>query len=155
MGRARFRYNVSISIAGLLAFIGAIPVATVGFGHQDVPAWAYPLLLILLVPVAVAVWGWRAGTDADADGIRVHALFASRSIPWSDVTLLASHRRRVYAQLTGGRSIRLSAVGPADLPQLVAASGQPIDNPAVREDAGSDGDAGSPDGADTEPAGRQ
>ncbi len=126
MGRARFRYNVSICIAGILAFIGAIPVATVGFGHEDVPAYAYVLLLILLVPLAIAVWGWRAGTDADAAGLRVRALLGSRRIPWRDVTLLAPQGRRVYARLTDGRAIRLAAVGRDDLPRLVAASGQEI-----------------------------
>ncbi len=134
MERARFRYNVSICLAGILAFLGAIPVATVGFGHDDVPAYAYVLLLILLVPLAVAVWGWRAGTDADANGLRIRALISSRRIPWTDVALLGPRRRRVYAQLTDGRAIKLAAVGPADLPRLVAASGQKITEP-VRDDA--------------------
>ena len=132
--RARFRYNVSICLAGVLAFLGAIPVATVGFGHDDVPAYAYVLLLILLVPLAVAVWGWRAGTDADANGLRIRALISSRRIPWTDVAFLGPRRRRVYAQLTDGRAIRLAAVGRADLPRLVAASGQKITEP-VRDGA--------------------
>jgi Bacterial PH domain len=132
--RARFRYNVSICLAGVLAFLGAIPVATVGFGHDDVPPYAYVLLLILLVPLAVAVWGWRAGTDADADGLRIRALISSRRIAWTDIALLGPRQRRVYAQLTDGRSIKLSAVSPADLPRLVAASGQKIAEP-VRDDA--------------------
>ena len=134
MERARFRYNVSICLAGILAFLGAIPVATVGFGHDDVPAYAYVLLLILLVPLAVAVWGWRAGTDADPNGLRIRALISSRRIPWTDVALLGPRGRRVYAQLTDGRAIKLAAVSPGDLPRLVAASGQQITEP-VRDDA--------------------
>jgi hypothetical protein len=140
VNRVRFRYNVSICLAGILAFLGAIPVATVGFGHDDVPAYAYVLLLILLVPLAVAVWGWRAGTDADADGLRIRALIRSRRIPWTDVALLGPRQRRVYAQLTDGRTIKLSAVSPADLPRLVAASGEKITEP-VREDAAAADDA--------------
>jgi Bacterial PH domain len=138
--RARFRYNVSICLAGILAFLGAIPVATVGFGHDDVPPYAYVLLLILLIPLAVAVWGWRAGTDADANGLRIRALISSRRIPWTDVALLGPRRRRVYAQLIDGRAIKLAAVSPADLPRLVAASGQQITEP-VRDDAALSDDA--------------
>ncbi|HEY9481527.1 MAG TPA: PH domain-containing protein [Micromonosporaceae bacterium] len=140
MERARFRYNVSICLAGILAFLGAIPVATVGFGHEDVPAYAYVLLLILLVPLSIAVWGWRAGTDADANGLRIRALISSRRIPWTDVALLGPRRRRVYAQLTDGRAIKLAAVSPADLPRLVAASGQKITEP-VRDGAAPAGEA--------------
>lgn len=140
MERARFRYNVSICLAGILAFLGAIPVATVGFGHEDVPAYAYVLLLILLVPLSIAVWGWRAGTDADANGLRIRALISSRRIPWTDVALLGPRRRRVYAQLTDGRAIKLAAVSPADLPRLVAASGQKITEP-VRDGAAPADDA--------------
>lgn len=140
MERARFRYNVSICLAGILGFLGAIPVATVGFGHEHVPPYAYVLLLILLVPLAVAVWGWRAGTDADANGLRIRALISSRRIAWTDVALLGPRQRRVYAQLTDGRSIKLSAVSPADLPRLVAASGQKIAEP-VRDDAAPSDDA--------------
>jgi len=137
--RARFRYNVSICLAGILAFLGAIPVATVGFGHEDVPAYAYVLLLILLVPLAVAVWGWRAGTDADANGLRIRALISSRRIPWADVAFFGPRRRRVYAQLTDGRAIKLAAVGRADLPRLVAASGQKIAEPVGNGAAPADG----------------
>ena len=140
MERARFRYNVSICLAAILAFLGAIPVATVGFGHDDIPPYAYVLLLILLVPLAVAVWGWRAGTDADANGLRVRALISSRRIPWTDVALLGPRRRRVYAQLIDGGAIKLAAVSPADLPRLIAASGHKITEP-VRDDAAPADDA--------------
>jgi hypothetical protein len=148
--RARFRYNVSICLAGILAFIGAIPLATAGFGHDDVPGYAYALLVILLVPLAIAIWGWRAGTDADRNGLRIRALLGSRRIPWADVDLLTPRGRRVYAQLADGRAIKLSAVGRADLPRLVATSGQKITNPEpVREDAA------PADEAEPEPTSRQ
>jgi hypothetical protein len=67
-------------------------------------------------------------------------LISSRRIPWTDVAFLGPRRRRVYAQLTDGRAIKLAAVGRADLPRLVAASGQKIAEP-VRDGAAPAGDA--------------
>jgi hypothetical protein len=128
MNRARFRYNASIAIAGLIAFLGATPVATSGFvrtGPQ--PFYAYLLLVLLLIPAGVAVWGWRAGTDADAAGLRVRPGFRSHPIAWSQVSALVPQGRRVSAELTDGRAVVLPAVAPADLPRLVAASGQSLD----------------------------
>ena len=110
----RFRHNSGIAVAGLIAFFGAVPVATV----------RWYLVPILLVPVAVAVWGWRAGTDADESGLTIRALLGRRRLPWSRISGFAPRgRRRVVAVLDGGRSVPLTAVTPADLPRLVAASG--------------------------------
>jgi hypothetical protein len=116
VNRVKFRYNAGVAIAGLVAFFGATPVAT----------YRWYLTPILLVPLAVTVWGWRAGTDADPDGLSVRALFGSRRLPWSRVTALVPDGRRVVAALDGGSSVRLPAVTPADLPKLVAASGQEL-----------------------------
>jgi Bacterial PH domain len=112
----RFRHNVAVALAGLVAFLGALPVATAG--------WAYAP--ILLVPLAVAAWGWRAGTDADAEGVTVRALLGRRRFPWSGITGLAPVGRRVAAVLADGRSVTLPAVSPSDLPKLVAASGEEL-----------------------------
>jgi hypothetical protein len=112
----KFRHNIGIAIAGLVAFFGSVPVAT----------FRWYLTPILLVPLAVVVWGWRAGTDADADGVSVRALFGARRVPWSRITGLVPDGRRVLAVLDGGGSVRLPAVAPADLPKLVAASGQEL-----------------------------
>ena len=68
----KFRYNAAITIAAVVAFFGAVPLAT---------SRAY-LLPILLVPILVAIWGWRAGTDVSTAGLRIRALFGSRLIPW-------------------------------------------------------------------------
>lgn len=126
VNRIRFRHNVSITIAGFVAFLGAIPLATAGFGTHDetTPRWAYPLLLILIVPLVVAIWGTRAGTEADRDGLRVRALLGSRRIGWAQVGAFVPRGRRVVAVLTDGRSLVLPAVTPADLPRLVTASGE-------------------------------
>jgi hypothetical protein len=124
----RFRHNVSISIAALVAFLGAVPLAT-SFLAVDggTPAYAYPLLLILVIPVLVGIWGWRAGTDADTEGLRLRALFGSRRIAWSQISALVPRERQVVARLADGRAIVLPAVSRADLPRLIAASGQSLE----------------------------
>jgi Bacterial PH domain len=125
---ARFRHNASVPIAALVAFLGAVPVATSLIAIDGgTPAYAYPLLAILVVPVLVGIWGWRAGTDADAEGLRLRALVGSRRIAWSHISALAPRGRQVIASLTDGRAIVLPAVSRADLPRLIAASGQPLD----------------------------
>ena len=111
----RFRYNAAIAVAALLAFIGAVPLATA----------RWYLAPLLLVPLSVAVWGWRAGTDANANGVRARALFGSRFLPWSRIeSLEVGERNRVYARTTADSAVRLPAVFAADLPRLVAASGE-------------------------------
>jgi hypothetical protein len=119
--KTKFRYHAALAVAGLIALIGAIPVATA----------AWYLLPILLVPLAVALWAWRAGTDAGPDGLVVRALLGRRRIPWSSVAELgADARGRAYAALTDGKAVPLPAVTAADLPRLVAASGHELPQPA-------------------------
>ncbi|MEU8253525.1 PH domain-containing protein [Micromonospora inaquosa] len=113
----RFRYNQAILVAAIIAFVGALPLAN---------ARAY-LLPVLLVPLAVAVWAWRAGTDADARGLRLRALVGQRRIDWDQVLELSTDQRgRAVARLDDGQQVTLPAVRGADLPQLVAATGQPL-----------------------------
>ena len=118
MSRVRFRHHSGLAIAGLVAFFGAIPVAS----------YRWYLAPILLVPAAVAIWGWRAGTDADEHGLTVRALVGRRRLPWSRIEGFAPVGRRVHAVLNGGATVRLVAVTPADLPKLVAASGAELSN---------------------------
>jgi|SRR5947209_6289255 len=126
MPRVRFRHHAGIALAGVVATLGAIPLATA----------RWYLTPILLVPAAIAVWGWRAGTDADESGITVRALFGRRRLPWSRISGLAPTDHRVVAVLDGGVRVPLTAVTPADLPKLVAASGAELataDAPASGE----------------------
>jgi hypothetical protein len=118
----RFRYNQAILVAAIIAFVGALPLAN---------ARDY-LLPVLLVPLAVAVWAWRAGTDADARELRIRALVGQRRIEWDQVLELTTDQRgRAVARLDDGRQVTLPAVRGTDLPQLVAATGQPLpDAPA-------------------------
>jgi Bacterial PH domain len=113
----KFRYNAAVAIAGLVVLISAVPLASA----------RWYLLWILLVPAAIAVYAWRAGTDADRSAVVVRALFGSRRFEWSRVTgLVPDGRGRVHAVLDDGASIRLPAVTTADLPRLVAATGQEL-----------------------------
>lgn len=120
---ARFRHSQAIWVAAIIAFIGALPIAGVGWYFAPV----------LLIPLAVAVWAWRAGTDADPRGVRVRALLGQRRIDWSEIIELApDDQGRIVALLSNGQVARLPAVHTADLPQLVAASGQHVVDEAAQ-----------------------
>jgi hypothetical protein len=113
----RFRQHSAIAVAGLIATIGAVPLASV--------AWYF--LPVAVIPLLVAVWAWRSGTDADSTGLRVRALLGQRRVPWSDIAELGGDGRgRAVALLRDGRQVPLPAVRADDLPRLVAASGKPI-----------------------------
>jgi hypothetical protein len=116
-----FRHSQAIWVAAIIAFLGALPIATA--------RWF--LAPVLLIPIAVGVWAWRAGTDADANEVRLRALVGQRRIPWSKIVELASDRRgRAIALLDDGRTTALPAVRATDLPRLVAASGKPLSGTA-------------------------
>lgn len=120
-GQVRFRHSQAITVATVIAFAGALPLA----------AARWFLTPVLLVPLLIGIWAWRAGTDAGRDGVRVRALLRSRLIGWTEVAAVgADSRGRVLAQLTGGQTVALAAVRPADLPRLVAASGRPLSGTA-------------------------
>jgi hypothetical protein len=119
----RFRHSQAILVAALIAFIGTLPLASA--------RWF--LAPVLLVPLAIGVWAWRAGTDADQSGLRMRALVGQRHIPWSDIVELAADARgRAVALLRDGRALTLPAVRAADLPRLVAASGQSLRDPTAQ-----------------------
>jgi hypothetical protein len=120
--QVKFRHNAAISVAALVAFFGALPLATV----------RWYLAPILLVPLAVGWWGWRAGTDADPSGVSVRALFGRRRLSWDQITGFAHTNRRVSATLSGGAAVPLPAVSPRDLPRLVEAGGQRMDEDAAQ-----------------------
>ena len=112
----RFRRSSALTVAALIATIAAVPMLSLT-----------PYLAILLVvPLFVALWSWRSGTDADESGITVRAAVGRRTIPWSDVAGVITEGGQVSAQLTSGRAITLPAVGAADVPRLVAASGKAL-----------------------------
>jgi len=110
----RFRRSSALTVAALIAAIAAVPALS----------WRPYLAILLVIPLGVAVWAWRSGTDADKSGLTVRAAVGRRRIPWSDVAGVVTEGGQVTAQLTSGRAITLPAVGAADVPRLVAASGQ-------------------------------
>jgi len=113
----RFRHNQAILVAAIVAFVGALPLATASL-------W---LLWVLLIPLAVLVWAWRAGTDADSRELRLRALAGQRRIPWERVAELAGDARgRGVVRLDDGELLVLPAVRAADLPRLVSATGQDL-----------------------------
>ncbi len=117
----RFRHNQAILVAAIVAFIGALPLASARW-------W---LLWVLLVPLAVAVWAWRAGTDADARELRLRALVGQRRVPWNRVAELAGDPRgRAVARLDDGEVVVLPAVRATELPRLVAVTGQELSGTA-------------------------
>ncbi|SCL34229.1 PH domain-containing protein [Micromonospora pallida] len=114
----RFRHSQAILAAAVVAFIGALPVA-------DARWYLTP---VLLVPLGILVWAWRAGTDADAREVRVRALFGQRRLPWGRIAELAADPKgRAVVRLDDGERVTLPAVRGADLPRLVAVTGQPLD----------------------------
>lgn len=116
MNGVRFRRSSALTVAALIATIAAVPMLSLT-----------PYLAILLaIPLGVALWSWRSGTDADESGLTVRAALGRRKIPWSDVAGVVTEGGQVSAQLTSGRAITLPAVGPADVPRLVAASGKEL-----------------------------
>ncbi len=135
----RFRFNVAVPIAGVVAFLGALPLA----------AARWYLAPILLVPAAVVAWSVRAGVDADSAGLTVRALLGSRRIPWSEVQGFASRGRQVSVVLADGGRVRLPGVSTDGLSRLVEAGGHEVKH----ADLVADGDSSAAtDTARTEPA---
>ncbi|TWJ23610.1 PH (Pleckstrin Homology) domain-containing protein [Micromonospora endolithica] len=117
----RFRHNQAILVAAVIAFFGALPLA----------AARWYLTPVLLVPLVVAAWAWRAGTDADPRELRVRALVGQRRIGWDHVVALATDPRgRALARLDDGEQVLLPAVRDTDLPRLVSATGQALEDRA-------------------------
>ncbi|MEH0933576.1 PH domain-containing protein [Micromonospora psammae] len=116
----RFRHNQAILVAAIVAFLGALPLASV----------EWYLSPVLLVPLAVGIWAWRAGTDADPRELRLRALAGDRRIRWDQVAELTTDGRgRAVARLGDGQEVVLPAVRGTDLPRLVSATGQTLPGP--------------------------
>jgi hypothetical protein len=117
----RFRHNQAILVAAIVAFLGALPLATARW-------W---LLWVLLIPLAVALWAWRGGTDADSRELRLRALAGQRRIPWARVAeLTADARGRAVVRLDDGELLVLPAVRADDLPRLISATGHELSDTA-------------------------
>ncbi|WP_219416331.1 PH domain-containing protein [Pseudonocardia nigra] len=88
------------------------------------------LWLIYLVPIAIIWWTLRVRTVVDGDGVTVRRIVGGRRVPWTQISSLRLGERRVSAMLTDGTELPLPAVHVRDLPQLAAASGGRLPDPA-------------------------
>lgn len=124
--RLRFRRSGAAATAALLTVVFAVPFA--GSVYFELEGWTFALLfpvatLALILPLVIAVWALRSGVDVTAGRLTVKALAGSRSLEWSQIRGFDIEGDKVYAQLDGDTRLELSAVRPADLPQLVEAAG--------------------------------
>lgn len=95
-------------------------------------AFAAPFLwLVYLAPLGLAGWALRVRTVADPDAVTVRRVLGARRVPWSQISSLrVGDSTRVSAVLTDGAELPLPAVHVRDLPQLAAASGGRLPDPA-------------------------
>ena len=95
-------------------------------------ALAAPYLwLTYLVPIVMIVATVRWRTEIDQEAVTVRRLVGRRRVPWSEISSLRlGDRARVSAVLTDGSELPLPAVHVRDLPQLAAASGGRLPDPA-------------------------
>jgi hypothetical protein len=118
---AVFRSSPLTILAALTFAVCAIPFAS------GAP-W---LWLIYLLPLGAIVWVLRVRTTVDADAVTVRRLLGRRRIPWSQISSLRlGDHARVRAVLSNGDELPLPAVHVRDLPQLAAASGGRLPDPA-------------------------
>lgn len=95
-------------------------------------AFAAPYLwLVYLVPIGMIVWTLRVRTVVDAEALTVRRVVGGRRVPWSQISSLRlGDRSRVRAVLSDGNELPLRCVHVRDLPQLAAASGGMLPDPA-------------------------
>ena len=119
--RIAFRMSPLTVLAALALAVCATPFA-----------FAAPLLwLVYLVPLGIIGWTLRVRTVVDADAVTVRRMLGRRRVPWSEISSLRlGDHSRVSAVLTDGAELPLPAVHVRDLPQLAAASGGRLPDPA-------------------------
>jgi hypothetical protein len=119
--RTLFRSSPLTVLAALALAVCATPFAA-----------AAPLLwLVYLIPLGIIVWTLRVRTEVDPGAVTVRRVLGRRRVPWSEISSLRlGDRARVSAVLTDGSELPLPAVHVRDLPQLAAASGGRLPDPA-------------------------
>ena len=111
-----------------LATLGALAVAVLALPFATGAPW---LWLVYLVPLGIVVWVLRRRTTVDAEAVTVRGLVRSRRVPWAEISSLRlGQKSRVSAVLADGAELPLPAVHVRDLPQLAAASGGRLPDPA-------------------------
>lgn len=118
---AVFRAPPMLVLVALAVAVSATPVA---FG-------APYLWLVYLIPLGMIAWTLRVRTVVDPEALTVRTLLTRRRVPWSQVSSLKlGHRSSVTAVLNDGAELPLPSVHVRDLPQLAAASGGRLPDPA-------------------------
>lgn len=124
--RAVFRTSPLVILVALAVAVSATPFA-----------FAAPFLwLVYLVPLGMIAWTLRVRTVVDPEAVTVRRVVGSRRVPWARISSLRLGLRhpvlgaRVSAVLTDGGELPLPSVGVRDLPQLAAASGGRLPDPA-------------------------
>jgi hypothetical protein len=118
--RAVFRISPLVILVALTFAVCATPFA---FG-------APYFWLIYLVPIGIVVWTVRVRTTVDPETVAVRRVVGGRRVPWTEISSLRLRRGRVSAVLSDGAELPLPAVHVRDLPQLAAASGGRLPDPA-------------------------
>jgi hypothetical protein len=124
----RFRLSRAAYLALLFLVIGVFPVA-LGTDYGGPVAWTWRAGLLVL-PVLVAVFIARTATFVGRAGVRVRAVFGSRTFGWDKIRGLTVSGRSVYMVLTDG-VIRLPCVRIADLTAIAKVSGDRL--PKLRD----------------------
>jgi hypothetical protein len=110
-----------------LAVLGALAIAVC----VTPVAFAGPFLwLVYLLPIGMIVWVLRVRTTVDGEALTVRRVLGRRRVPWTEISSLRLGQRRVSAMLSDGAELPLPAVAVQDLPQLAAASGGRLPDPA-------------------------
>jgi hypothetical protein len=119
--RAVFRISRLTVLAAVAFAVCASPVA-----------FAAPLLwLVYLVPLGIIVRVLWLRTEVDAEAVTVRRFRGRRRVAWPQISSLRlGNHSRVSAVLTDGTELPLPAVHISDLPQLAAASGGRLPDPA-------------------------
>jgi hypothetical protein len=118
--RVVFRFSPLVVLVAIVMAICATPFA---FGAPF-------LWLVYLVPVGIIGWTLRVRTTADAEAVTVRRLLGRRRVTWAQISSLRLDEHRVSAMLADGAELPLPAVHVRDLPQLAAASGGRLPDPA-------------------------
>jgi Bacterial PH domain len=119
---AVFRLPRTTYLVLLFVVVGVTPVALYGGPDGGSPARMSGLTVLYLIPVLIATFIARTSTRVDTTGIRVSAIFGSRTISWSEIRGLSITKRNIYAVLADG-SVRLPCVRQRDLSLIAAMSG--------------------------------
>jgi hypothetical protein len=115
---ATFRFPLWSLLYPLLVLLCVVPLATFG-------GWGWYLLFLL--PLLTLAGVLTSGTRSDRTGITTRGLLGPRRMRWDELDRLEfPDGRWARAVATDGRRLRLTMVGPRDLPRLTAPAGGPL-----------------------------